>query len=40
VQMLSRHACTHRRISKYCAVLEHCNVINARQRIVPARQPA
>ncbi len=46
VRMLSRHACTYYRISKYCAVLEHCNVINARQRIVPAtnstarRQPA
>lgn len=34
VRMLSRHRCTFYRISKYCAVLEHCHVINARQRVV------
>lgn len=34
VRMLSRRRCTFYRISKYCAVLEHSNVINARQRIV------
>jgi hypothetical protein len=31
--LLSRHNCTYRRISKYCAALEHSKVITARQRV-------
>ncbi len=32
--LISSHQCQHQRISKYCTVLEHCKVINSRQRIV------
>ncbi len=32
--LISRHQCTHRRISKYCTVLEHAQVTRSRQRII------
>ena len=32
-QLLSQHNCTYRRISKYCAALEHSKVITARQHV-------
>ncbi len=32
-QLLSRHGCTPRRISKYCAALERCEAIRRRQHI-------
>lgn len=34
VRLISRHHCTHQRISKYCTVLERNKVIQSRQRIV------
>ena len=33
-EILARHRCTARRVSKYCCVLEQCGVIAARQRVV------
>lgn len=33
-ELLSRHRCTPRRISKYCAVLECCGAIRSRQHIL------
>lgn len=39
--LISRHQCTHRRISKYCTVLEHSKVIRSRQRIITSmRSPS
>ncbi|MCB0061868.1 MAG: VTC domain-containing protein, partial [Caldilineaceae bacterium] len=33
-ELLSRHYCTPRRISKYCATLERCSAIRGRQHII------
>lgn len=33
-ELLSRHGCTPRRVSKYCAALERCAVIRQRQHIL------
>lgn len=35
--LLSKHNCTYRRISKYCAVLERCQAITARQHVAVSR---
>lgn len=37
-QLLSRHGCTPRRISKYCAALERCEAIRRRQHIEMLKQ--
>lgn len=36
--LLARHGCTLRRISKYCLVLETCQAVAARQRVYVAGQ--